>query len=578
MMNRGIAAAVIIVTGFVTNTAHAAASDSMNAFEGRWQGSAYLQCTGVNAPMDIVIQDGDMTGHILVSGQGQGDGTYDVSGYVDRKGRLSDARIRGPLVFNMYGNLSDGIGKGKFNGSECRGHWKFALTEAAEPPMQEPQEKEKLVAKAAPTADDVPPVIDAPGELQTERSVVEVSGRVSDSSAIIEFTVNGAATQIREDGSFDLKRGVAVGESQIVIAALDEWGNETRKSIRVLRAVPTGEPQSATLGQQSDDKRAPQITLPPKLVTDKNHADIAGRIWDDSAVTDVFINDRRLALRADGRFRTRQNLKVGVNKFAFTAIDEWGNRATKRIDVVRKQLDLALGNYHALVIGNNEYGDMPNLKTAVADAEAVSEVLESRYGFSVTKLINATRYDVIGAMSELRASLSYDTNLLIYYAGHGIVDPVTERGYWLPVDADQSNPANWVSNDDITDMLKAIPARHILVIADSCYSGTLTRSAPINVETWEDRRAWLERMVGKRSRTALASGGLEPVADAGSGGHSVFAAALLNVLRENSEIVEAQALFAPVRKSVVLNANQTPVYSDIRMAGHDGGDFIFAPK
>jgi len=29
---------------------------------------------------------------------------------------------------------------------------------------------------------------------------------------------------------------------------------------------------------------------------------------------------------------------------------------------------------------------------------------------------------------------------------------------------------------------------------------------------------------------------------------------------------------------VVLNANQTPVYSDIRLAGHDGDDFIFSPK
>ena len=91
------------------------------------------------------------------------------------------------------------------------------------------------------------------------------------------------------------------------------------------------------------------------------------------------------------------------------------------IDVQRKRLDLELGDYHALVIGNNDYGDMPKLKTAVADAEAVSEVLEDRYGFSVTTLINATRTDMIDAMSGLRAALSYDTNLLIYYAGHGIV-------------------------------------------------------------------------------------------------------------------------------------------------------------
>ena len=160
----------------------------------------------------------------------------------------------------------------------------------------------------------------------------------------------------------------------------------------------------------------------------------------------------------------------------------------------------------------------------------------------------------------------------------GIVDPVTELGYWLPVDADQRDPANWVSNNAITNMLKAIPSRHILVVADSCYSGTLVRAAPVNLEAWEERRNWLKRIAKKRSRSALVSGGLEPVADAGSGGHSVFAAALLGALRENSEIIEAQALFAPVRRKVVLNADQTPVYSDIRQAGHDGGEFIFTPQ
>ena len=48
--------------------------------------------------------------------------------------------------------------------------------------------------------------------------------------------------------------------------------------------------------------------------------------------------------------------------------------------------------------------------------------------------------------------------------------------------------------------------------------------------------------------------------------------------RTRDDLAEAQALFAPVRKKVVLNADQTPVNSDIRLAGHDGGDFIFAPK
>ena len=180
-------------------------------------------------------------------------------------------------------------------------------------------------------------------------------------------------------------------------------------------------------------------------------------------------------------------------------------------------------------------------------------------------------------MSGLRASLSYDTNLLIYYAGHGIVDPVTERGYWLPVDAKQNSPANWVSNDDITDMLKAIPARHILVVADSCYSGTLVRAAPIDLETWEDRRNWLKRIAKKRSRTALASGGLEPVADAGSGGHSVFARALLTGLSEFPEdAFSARELFNDfILPMVVGRSAQEPQYRAIEKSGHDGGDIVF---
>jgi hypothetical protein len=417
--------------------------------------------------------------------------------------------------------------------------------------------------------------------------LIEITGGIVDASTVVDVRVGGRSVELAADGTFSIRRGVPVGESELVVTALDEWGNESSKRVRVTRraaepeapvGAPAEEQQTAALVEETRDTRAPRFELPRELVTEAPEIDIAGRVSDASAIADLLLNERPIKFRADGSFRVRQPLKVGINKFAFVAIDEWGNRTNETIDILRKQLDLDLGEYHALVIGNNDYGDMPQLKTAVADAEAISQVLQDRYGFTVTTLINATRFDMIGAMGELRANLSYDTNLLVYYAGHGIVDPVTERGYWLPVDAHQGNSANWVSNDDITDMLKAIPARHILVIADSCYSGTLVRAAPINLETWEDRHNWLKRIVEKRSRTALASGGLEPVADAGSDGHSVFAAALLTALRENSEIVEAQALFAPVRKTVVLNADQTPVYSDIRLAGHDGGDFIFAPK
>ena len=54
--------------------------------------------------------------------------------------------------------------------------------------------------------------------------------------------------------------------------------------------------------------------------------------------------------------------------------------------------------------------------------------------------------------------------------------------------------------------------------------------------------------------------------------------AFLNVLGGNDEVLEAQRVFSALRSKVVANADQTPQYSDIHKAGHDGGDFLFVPS
>ena len=161
---------------------------------------------------------------------------------------------------------------------------------------------------------------------------------------------------------------------------------------------------------------------------------------------------------------------------------------------------------------------------------------------------------------------------------HGVVDEVAGLGYWLPVDAEKGVPTNWVSTGDVTAMLRAIRAKHVMVVADSCYSGTLVRAVKPGIKTAGDRAVWVKRMAGKRSRTALVSGGLEPVMDAGGRGHSVFARAFLNALGDNTGVMEGQALFDAIKRPVVLNSDQTPQYSDIRRSGHEGGDFLFVKR
>ena len=232
------------------------------------------------------------------------------------------------------------------------------------------------------------------------------------------------------------------------------------------------------------------------------------------------------------------------------------------------------GNYHALVIGINDYQNLPKLETAINDALRVADMLERLYGFQVQKLINPTRQQIIDAFDQLRETLRGDDNLLIYYAGHGWLDEEADRGYWLAVDAQPNRRGNWVSNATITDALKTLLAKHVMIVADSCFSGSLTRAAPVTLRT---SNYW-KKIANKAARVTLTSGGLEPVADNNGSGHSPFAAAFIDALEDNDGVLDGTSLFSVMRRPVMLNANQTPEYSDVRAAGHDGGDFVFVRK
>jgi hypothetical protein len=237
------------------------------------------------------------------------------------------------------------------------------------------------------------------------------------------------------------------------------------------------------------------------------------------------------------------------------------------------------GSYYALVIGINQYHQpLPILNTAVSDAQALTRILSERYGFQVQLLLdgNATRSKILNALSQYRRSLHENDNLLIYYAGHGHADSDSGKAYWLPADAESDTPSNWIIADELTTDIRVLPARHVLIISDSCYSGGLTRDTKLSVKP-DDQQMFLRKMLASKSRTLMASGGNEPVADSGAGGHSVFANALLGALeRVDTDAFTAGDLFHDfVLRQVAGRSDQIPRYSFIRDSDDDDGDFVF---
>ncbi|MBL6971178.1 MAG: ankyrin repeat domain-containing protein [Desulfobacterales bacterium] len=230
------------------------------------------------------------------------------------------------------------------------------------------------------------------------------------------------------------------------------------------------------------------------------------------------------------------------------------------------------GSYHALVVGNNDYRYLPKLSTAINDAQAIASLLQYKYGFKVKLLMNATRADILVAINSYRRTLTIHDNLLIYYAGHGWLDKDADQGYWLPVNATRNNQVEWISNSAITSEIRAIQAKHVMVVADSCYSGKLARGLQISQKIPN----YLARISQKKARVVLSSGGLEPVMDSGGkGNHSIFASALIEALSENNDVLDGTSLFTRIREQVGWNADQTPEYANIHKAGHEGGDFLF---
>ncbi len=337
---------------------------------------------------------------------------------------------------------------------------------------------------------------------------------------------------------------------------------------------------------------------------------IVGKVDAPAGLLSFTVNDNSEEIDRYGVFNVTIPVERDQVPVKMVAVDNYGKKATIEFMIIPQNRNISIksakvttpapafnktlagevdfGTYHALIIGNNTYKNFPGLDTAVNDARDAEKLLREKYGFSTRLLIDANRYEILSVLNELRDQLTEKDNLLIYYAGHGELDRPNTRGHWIPVDADRDNSANWISNISITDILNAMKAKHILVVADSCYSGSMSLasvprldSEPENIDE-KIKLKWLKVMAKVRSRTVLTSGGLQPVLDEGSGNHSVFANAFLSTLKNNDGVLEAYKLyrdvFTEVRESASkYGVDQQPEYSAIKHGGHEAGEFIFVP-
>lgn len=146
------------------------------------------------------------------------------------------------------------------------------------------------------------------------------------------------------------------------------------------------------------------------------------------------------------------------------------------------------GQWRALVVGVDAYQHVSPLKGAVNDARDIAETLTAAGVTDLTTLYDAdaSRQAILSSWQDLISRADADDVLVLSYAGHGAQEPEWVKGseedgmdeVFLLAGFDIAAPGNGerLRDDDIAAMLRAAGGRSVLVLADSCHSGTMTRS------------------------------------------------------------------------------------------------------
>jgi formylglycine-generating enzyme required for sulfatase activity len=241
---------------------------------------------------------------------------------------------------------------------------------------------------------------------------------------------------------------------------------------------------------------------------------------------------------------------------------------------------------HALLIGNSDYADdagYGDLLTIPEELDQVAVVLEQQ-GFSVTRANNLTYRNFKKTVEEFFFAHGYnkENRLLLFYSGHG--ETVDNRGYLIPV-----NGVSWlqakqnqreedffrsaISMEQIKTWTHDIQAKHMLVLFDACFSGTIfqTRSA-------QEKPNYISSAVKEKVREYITAGGAnEPVP-----AKSAFVLAFIDGLRYGKAdlypdgYITGSELGIYLRSEVSRGGLQHPEYGKDNEYPYSRGDFIFS--
>ena len=404
-----------------------------------------------------------------------------------------------------------------------------------------------------------------PARVTTEQLIIE--GSVIDDRGIAEVWVNDVKVIVSEVGEFTATILLDFGKNEIHVTATDTQGNIDTEELIVHREDTEG-PEIQILSPEHRARRGFQPTTNSVLVS--------GIVTDPSGVVEVKVNGIVVQVTGD-RFETTVSLIKGNNLIRVTAKDRWNNQSVKEMTV---QPPPPTRKDYALLFAVDTYDHWPELRYPLVDAINIKQDLENIYDFQVELIRNPTKADILRELHKY-AQMEYapEDQLLIFFAGHGDFDTVTNMGYLVSQDTkkpeDDIVRLSYFSHSYFRDLIDRMSCEHIFLVMDTCYSGTFDERLAMRGEGENVFRslsqADVTRILTYMTRWYLTSGANERVPD-----DSSFIRAFLEALRSQGGRDNILTITEILTYLEDLS-NPTPCFDEFGRNA-PGSDFLFIAR
>ena len=313
---------------------------------------------------------------------------------------------------------------------------------------------------------------------------------------------------LNTDWGFDQKQLAAIKNFTDASPSTDPLINE--ELLGLLDSLKNGNPSVV-----DQDGKAPTITI-ASASSDGPRGIISGVVTDRSGVAEITMNDNKIVFDADGGFSYATYVPHEGLDITIRAVDFKGLSTTETIRLERtKRIQKASHldavnplagpnqersrNRVALIIGLEKYAVSQPAEFASRDAEVFADYAREKLGVPAgnVKLLTDSRASERGILRALKVWLPTvvrpdETDLYVFYAGHGMPTADGSSAYLVPHDGDvQLLEDTAISRTRFFNEIEKARPRSATFFFDNCYSGAtrseelLLASRPIGIKVQE---------------------------------------------------------------------------------------------